>query len=162
MNEHRVLRGGLFFYEVFRVLLLAGLFLFFSPLEGAAKGGVFPFLAYVTPNALFPLMALFLWVGIGEFEAYLPLYLAGKIIAVIAFYAWGFFSFRPALELPLMGLDRESIAQGIILLSGGFVLSLGDVFSIFGGWMLHRRIKPVETPAPAVQVIEDTGGNGGL
>jgi hypothetical protein len=162
MNEYRPLRAVLFYYEVFRVLLLAGLFVFFSPLEGVVKGGVFPFLAYVTPNALFPIMALFLWARLGEFRVYLPLYVAGKVIAVVAFYAWGLFNFRPALELPLMGLERESIAQGIALLSGGFVLSLGDALSIFGGWMLHNRIKSADSPAAEARVVEDTGGNGGL
>jgi hypothetical protein len=159
MNEYKPLRIGLFFYEVFRALLLAGLFVFFSPLAGV-NSGVFPSPAYMTPNALFPLMALFLWVRRGEFEAYLPLYLAGKVITVIAFYAWGLFSFRPALELPLMGLDRGRVFQGIILLSGGFILSLGDVLSIFGGWMLLKKNKPVN--APAVETVEETGVDGGL
>jgi hypothetical protein len=159
MNKYKPLRAGLFFYEVFRALFLAGLFVFFSPVEGA-NGGVFPSLVYMTPNALFPLMALFLWVRLGEFEAYLPLYLAGKVITVIAYYAWSLFSFRPVLDLPLLGLDRGKIVQGIVLLSGGFILSLGDVLSIFGGWMLLKKNKSVSVPA--VEAVEETGVNGGL
>jgi hypothetical protein len=157
MNVYKPLRIGLFFYEVFRALLLAGLFIFFSPLEGA-NGGVFPSPAYMTPNALFPLMVLFLWIRPAEFAVYLPLYLAGKVITIIAFYAWSLFSFRPALELPLMGLDRGKVFQGIILLSGGFILSLGDMLSIFGGWMLLKKNKSGNAP----EAVEMTGKDGGL
>jgi hypothetical protein len=171
MNVYKPLRAVLFFYEVLRVLLLAGLFAFFSPLEGAERGGVFPFLVYVTPNALFPLMALFLWVSLGEFKAFVPLYVAGKVIAVAAYYAWGLSGFRLALGQSLLGLDQGSIVQGIVLLSGGFIVSLGDVISIFGGWMLYNKVtlKPLKSsdaPAADVQVLgasahEDAGGNGG-
>jgi hypothetical protein len=144
MSEYtplKPLRVGLFFYEVFRVLLLAGLFVFFSPLEGAAFpwGGVFPFLVYVTPNALFPLMALFLWVRPGAFGAYAPLYLAGKVIAVIAFYAWGVFVFVPVLGLPFLGLEPGNVRAGLVLLGGSFIVSLGDVVSILAGWLLHTK-----------------------
>ncbi|AEF80374.1 sensory box histidine kinase [Leadbettera azotonutricia ZAS-9] len=117
------------------------MFAFFSPMEGAERGGVFPYLVYVTPNALFPLIALFLWLRLGEFKAYLPLYLAGKVIALIAFYAWAVFSFRPALREAFLGMDAGSIVHGMVLLSGSFILSLGDLLSIFGSWLLFNKVK---------------------
>jgi hypothetical protein len=155
MNEYKPLRAVLFFYEVLRVLLLAGLFVFFSPLEGAAKGGVFPFLAYVTPNALFPLMALFLWMRPEEFPSYVPLYLAGKVIAVIAIYAWGALVFVPALALPLLGVEVGDVTAAIALLSGGFIISLGDALSILAGSVLKRKTKSPNPPAA------EAGDNGG-
>jgi hypothetical protein len=96
---------------------------------------------YVTPNALFPLIALFLWLRLEEFKAYLPLYLAGKVIALVAFYAWAIFSFRPALGQAFLGMGAGSVVQGIVLLSGSFILSLGDLLSIFGSWLLFNKVR---------------------
>ncbi|MDR2619398.1 MAG: hypothetical protein LBC62_11060 [Treponema sp.] len=159
MNYNRPLRGALFFYESFRLLLLAVLFAFFSPLEGVEKGAVFPYLAYVSPNALFPLMTLFLWLSLGEYRRYLPLYLAGKLIALAAFYAWGVFSFAPALGAENFG--TRDVMSIIVLLSGVFFLSLGDVFSIFGGWLLLNKIKTAETSKPDL-AVPGSGENGGM
>jgi hypothetical protein len=157
MDHYRPLRAAFFFYDLFRLLLLATLFAFFSPLEGAESGAVFPFLAYVSPNALFPLMALFLWLRLEEFRSYLSLYLAGKLIALIAFYAWGIFSFRPALWMDNLGVAPGSVMAGLVLLSGSFFLSLGDVFSIFGSWLLLNKIRTEKASGPDLEAGENGG-----
>jgi hypothetical protein len=141
MEIYRPLRATLFVYELLRLLILAGMFGFFFPLEGAVRGGVFPYLVYVTPNALFPLIALFLWLRLEEFKVYLPLYLAGKVIALIAFYVWAVSSFRPALGQAYLGMDAGSVMHGIVLLSGCFILSFGDSLSILGGWLLFSKVR---------------------
>jgi hypothetical protein len=154
MNVFRPLRAVFFLYEVLRLLALAVFFAAFSPLEGAVKGGVFPFLVYVTPNALFPLMTLFMWLGPKDYRNYLPLYMAGKVIVVAAFYGWGIFALRsPALEY----LRMENLAEVFVLFGGSFVLNLFDVFSVLGSWILARKIKRMEESAGLL-----AGGNGGL
>jgi hypothetical protein len=160
MDVYRPLRAVLFFYELLRLLVLAILFAVFSPLEGAVKGGVFPYLVYMTPNALFPLMTLFLWLKLEDHRNYLPLYMAGKVIAVAVFYVWGIFSLRTAIGLENLGLPN--LMEGIVLFGGSFALNLGDILSVFGAWMLIRKISKVEEPAGLLAGGSDQGSDGGL
>lgn len=154
MDILKPLRAVFFFYEILRLLTLAVFFAVFSPLEGAVKGGVFPYLVYITPNALFPLMTLFMWLRPADYRNYLPLYMAGKVIAAAAFYGWGIFALRaPALER----LGMANWAETIVLLGGSFVLNLFDIFSILGSWILSKKINKMEESAGLL-----TGGNGGL
>jgi hypothetical protein len=145
---------SLFLYELLRLLALAVLFVVFSPLEGAVKGGVFPYLAYMAPNALFPLMTLFMWLRPGDYRNYLPLYMAGKIIVAAAFYGWGFFVLR---TLGLENFMTANLAEVLILFGSSFVLNLLDIFSVFGSWVLAKKINRTEEPAGSL-----AGGNGGL
>jgi hypothetical protein len=153
MDVYRPLRAVLFFYEALRLLALAVLWAAFSPMEGAAKGGVFPYLVYVTPNALFPLMTLFMWLRPGEYRNYLPLYMAGKVIAAAAFYGWGFFVLRALGAEQLMAADWEAL----VLFRGSLALNLFDIFSVFGGWILSRKINNVEGSTGSL-----AGDNGGV
>jgi hypothetical protein len=154
MDVFKPLRAVFFVYEMLRLLTLAVFFAVFSPLEGAVKGGIFPFLVYVTPNALFPLMTLFMWLRPKDYRNYLPLYMAGKVIAAAAFYGWGIFALSsPALE----PLRIANWAEVFVLSGGSFVLNLFDVFSILGSWVLSRKINRMEESAGLL-----TGGNGGL
>ncbi|MDR1373367.1 MAG: hypothetical protein LBJ24_00165 [Treponema sp.] len=154
MSVYRPLRAALFFYEILRLLALAGLFMVFSPLEGAAKGGVFPYLVYITPNALFPLMTLFMWLRPWDYRNYLPLYMAGKVIAATAFYGWGFFVLR---TLGPENLMTANLMETLVFFGGSFVLNLFDIFSVFGSWILVRKTNGMEESAGL-----STGGNGGL
>jgi hypothetical protein len=154
MNVYRPLRAVLFFYEAFRLLVLMALFTLFSPLEGTVKGGVFPYLVYMTPNALFPLMTLFMWLRPGEYRNYLPLYMAGKVIAAAAFYGWGFFVVR---TLGLENLMAANLPETLVLFGSGFVLNLFDIFSVFGSWVLFGKITSAEASAGPL-----AGDNGGL
>jgi hypothetical protein len=157
MDVYRPLRAALFFYELLRLLTLAAFFTFFSPLEGAVKGGIFPYLVYVTPNALFPLMTLFIWLKPGDYRNYLPLYTAGKVIAAAAFYGWGFFSLRPSGLEYLRTASLANLAELLVLFGGGFLLNLFDILSVFGSWALARKFNRQEEAAGLL-----AGGNGGL
>jgi hypothetical protein len=154
MDVLRPLRAVFFFYEILRLLVLAIFFAVFLPLEGAVKGGIFPFLVYVTPNALFPLMTLFMWLRPQDYRNYLPLYMAGKVIAVAAFYGWGIFALRlPALER----LGAANWAEALVLFGGSFVLNLFDIFSVLGNWVLIKKTRGTEESAGLL-----AGDNGGL
>ena len=102
--------------------------------EESASGAFFPYLAYLSANALFPLMALFVWLRPEEYRNYLTLYMAGKIIAAVSFYAWGFFSSR---EFP----GVENIVRSITLLGGSVFISLADILSVGGAWMLKNKYR---------------------
>jgi len=91
MNVYKPLRAGLFIYEIVRLFLLV-VFMYLATVEsgflpaGSNSGGFFPCNVYLSSNALFPLMALFLWLKPEEYRGYLTLYMAGKAIAVVSFY----------------------------------------------------------------------------
>ena len=136
MDVYKPLRVVLFGYELFRLLFLAFSLAVFSSLEAVAKGGVFPYLAYLSSNALFPLICFFLYLRLEEYRNYLPLYMAGKFIAVVLFYVWAVFSFP--VETGFIG--RENYIERIILLGSAFFFSLGDGLSVFGTWVLNKKL----------------------
>ena len=138
MDVFRPLRAALFIYECLRVLLLVVL-LFIAPLESGfsgsyASGAFFPYIVFLSANALFPLMALFVWLRPEEYRNYLTLYMAGKVIGAVSFYAWGFFSSR---DFP--GL--ENIVRSIALLGGSIFICLADILSVGGAWALKRKYR---------------------
>ena len=133
MNSYWPLRAGLFFYEVLRLLLLV-IFLFLMP---PGNGTFFPYLVYLSANAMFPLITLFIWLRPGEYRNYISLYLAGKIIGVVSFYAWEIFVSR---EFP--GL--ENIVKSLVLFWGSIFISLADILSIGGAWIL-KKVSRIET-----------------
>ena len=142
MAGSRRISAALFFYECFRLLMLAAfLYIVSSPGSGFSGGGLanetfFPYIVYISSSALFPLMAMFMWLRPEEYRNYLTLYMAGKIIAAVSFYAWGFFSSR---EFPGM----ENIARSITLLGGSVLISLADILSVGGAWMLKNKYRQV-------------------
>ena len=111
-------------------------FLYIAPPEDSVTGAFFPYLVYLSANALFPLMALFIWLRPEEYCNYLALYMAGKIIVVVSFFAWEFFSSR---DFP--GL--ENAAKSIILLVGSVLLCLADILSGWGAWILKNKYRQV-------------------
>jgi len=150
MDVYRPLRAGLFFYEIFRLLVLA-IFLVLTPMEGNSAMGssgsafYFPYVVYLSSNALFPLMALFIWLRPEEHLNYLPLYMAGKIISGVSFYVWEIFSSRQFLGM-------ENVAMGLILIGGTAFLSLIDIVSVWGAWTLKNRYRK------ALEAVPEHGG----
>ena len=141
MDVYRPLRAGLFIYEILRFLLLV----VFLSLDGGflsdnlRSGGFFPYDVYLSSNALFPLMALFLLLNPREYRSYLTLYMAGKIIGVVSFYVWEVFSTR---NLP----GGMNLLSNIIFLGGSVFISLMDILSLWGAWMLKNKWKKLSEP----------------
>jgi hypothetical protein len=156
MKVHRPL-AALFFYEALRLLLLV-VFLLVAPPGGGVRqaGGVsmgyafaaesyssgafFPYVASLSANALFPLMALFAWLKPEEYRSYLTLYTAGKLIAVVSFFAWAFFSVR---EFP----GVENLAKSRFLYRGGVYVNFADMLSVWGAWAIKKKshVRPPES-----------------
>jgi len=139
MDNFRPLSAVLFFYECFRVLLLA-VFWYVTPLvvsyaSGTNEGFFYlPYFVYLSANALFPLMALFVWLRPAEYGNYLTLYMAGKVIGVVTFYAWEIFSSR---EFPGAG----NLVLGMVLLGAIIFVSLADILSVWGAWTLKNKFR---------------------
>jgi hypothetical protein len=111
----------LFIYECMRLVFLTGVFMVLQP-EGEAP---FPWLALITPGALFFLMALF-WLQDPRYRLFCPLYLAGKGFSVATFLFWIFFSGNDMIKEILYGHLARYIAPGAV-----FFLLFGDALSIW-------------------------------
>ena len=128
MNVFRPLTAVLFFYEVFRILFLAILLLI--PLQENSVNGILP--VYISSNALFPLMALFVWLKPEEHRNYLPLYIAGKLIVLVSFFAWQAFSSRELMW-------SENAIRSVLILGGYILLNLVDIFTVWGAWTMKNK-----------------------
>jgi hypothetical protein len=102
------LRLGIFFYDILRVFFLLALLAGVTGdpsgpggmFQGAPGGLSFPYMVYAAPNALFPLMSLFLLIRPGESTAFIPLYMTGKVISVTALAGWALFAFLKLKSFP--------------------------------------------------------------
>jgi hypothetical protein len=104
-----------------RLVFLTGVFMLLQP-EAETP---FPWLALITPGALFFLMALF-WLHDTRYRLYCPLYLAGKGFSVFTFLFWLFFSGNDMIRELLYGNLARYIAPGAV-----FFLLLGDMLSVW-------------------------------
>ena len=129
---HRPLRTGLFFYECLRLLALVVFLLIASEVSFTESYSV-----YMTSNALFPMMALFIWLSPGEYRNYISLYIAGKIIMLISFYVWEIFSFR---EFLMSG----NFAINLLLFGGNAILSLTDILSVWLAWTINKKLRKAQ------------------
>jgi hypothetical protein len=116
---------------------MMGMFALFMPLNGSA---LFPFLVYMVPNALFPLMTYFFWIRLSLYRPFVSLYLTGKIVAVVASIGWFALSFHGILALA--GERTALIIPGMTLL-----LTLGDLFTILGSSLLKVKLGSLEQKA---------------
>jgi hypothetical protein len=141
MNPYKPLRAVIFSFDLLRLLFLVVSFRFLLPLQ-TDEGGAFPYLVFMSSNALFPMISFFIFLSIAEYRNYLPLYAAGKTIAVVLFYIWAYIS----LPLAQGFIGGENYVEWMMVLGGVFIVSLLDGFSILGIWVLNKKITRKETP----------------
>ena len=130
----KILRVSLFSLDLIRLLFIAFSLAIFTQIQGDSPDGYFPHLVYISTNALYPLISLFILLKPLDNKNYLPLYMAGKTIAVILFYIWAVFTlpFDPAI------IGREKFIQALIIFGGAILISLLDALSILGAFLLKR------------------------
>ena len=134
MEPYRPLRLIFFIYDFIRLIAMTRLLLG----EGSLAGSPFPHVFYAVPNGLFTLMSLFLWIRLDAHTSYIALYMAGKILAVVAAFSWLVFSV-PAIS-----------GTGIII-ETVLLLSAGDVLTVIGGAVLRKRIR--KRPAEGTECV---------
>ena len=144
MDIKRPLGTALFFYEIFRLLLLV-VFLFIIPSGSYDNGTFHPYIAFMSANALFPLITLFVLLKPEEYGNFLTLYMAGKIIGAVSFYSWEFLSFpRGTWGMPGLGAEIstiENIVKSLVVFGGSMFVSLADIFSVWGAWTLKNKYR---------------------
>ncbi|MDR2738337.1 MAG: hypothetical protein LBB68_00665 [Treponema sp.] len=133
MEPYRPLRLIFFIFDFIRLAVMISLLMTFVPPAGSEQ--VFPYVFYTVPNGLFPLISFFLLFRLNAYKPYIALYMAGKILAVVAVFAWLIFSL-PHIRSALSAVSRDAFTViGTVLL-----LSAGDAFTILGGAILKKRI----------------------
>jgi hypothetical protein len=153
MEPYRPLRLIFFIYDLIRLVVMTSLLMAFLPPVGSAEGGLFPYVFYAVPNGLFTLMSFFLWIKLNSYKPFIALYMAGKILAVVAVFSWLIFS------LPHLADILSVNSQGTFTIMGtALLLSVGDALTVLGGAVLKKRIQrgsPQRGTLPIPQ--EDTG-----
>ena len=130
-NASLPLRTVLCVYECMRLASLIGAFVLLQP-EGAI---IFPWLALITPGAMFLLMALFWLLDMSRYRAYCPLYLAGKGISIITVMFWIFFIKSYMIKELFFYEAALFVASGVV-----FFLILGDILSI---WLVSKMMRGI-------------------
>ena len=82
MRMVNILKPALFIYECVRIILAFTLVLK-QPVSSAVL-----WLAFTANGALFPLMAMFIWLDVSRYRPYLPLFIAGKCIGIFSLLGW--------------------------------------------------------------------------
>jgi hypothetical protein len=135
MEPYRPLRLIFFIFDFIRLMVMISLLMAFVPPAGSEGSGVFPYIFYTVPNGLFPLISFFLLFRLNAYKPYVALYMAGKILAVVAIFAWLIFSL-PHIRGTLLAVSGDAFTIiGTILF-----LSVGDVFTVLGGAILQKKI----------------------
>lgn len=111
MNHRGPLSLFLLMFELVRSAALAAAF---ARLPGGADAA--PYAALAAPNALFALMAFFLYIDRERYGAFLPLYLSGKAVFLSALLVWSISSFHAILSSLVM--DGAGTAALIVLCAG--------------------------------------------
>jgi hypothetical protein len=83
MNITRFLKPVVFIYESIKLIVIAVIL----TIQGEAPGSLTNIIL-AAPGALFPLMALFIWLDIDRYKAYLSLFSAGKCISLFLLTGW--------------------------------------------------------------------------
>ena len=108
-------------YECLRLVFLVGAFILIQPVGVP----VFPWLALITPGAMFQLTALFWLLDISRYRVLSPLYLAGKTLSIITTSIWLFYAITDIIKELILGGMALFIVPGIVSF-----LILGDLLSI--------------------------------
>jgi hypothetical protein len=104
-------------------------------------------------NALFLFMALFLLTDFRRHAAYVPLYIAGKILMVLVALGCGFLGRQRIIQAMILG------GEDPLYTAGGLAgIALGDLVSVGAGMFLLRYAKPAGEDGETGAAAE----NGGL
>ena len=105
-----------------------GAFLLLQPAGETA----FPWLALISPGAMFFLIAVFWRLNASAYHVYGPLFLAGKGLSIITTIFWLFFTKSSMIRELVFHETAVIIVPGIV-----FFMVLGDMLSV---WLVSRLL----------------------
>jgi len=122
MKLIQLIKPGLFLYECLRIMLLAAVLI----LRSNGNDILMP-LVYTAPSALFPIMALFIWLDSERYRAYLPLFTAGKCIGITSLLGWSIVS----SQFTMIGVFMTVVVFAEFVILCGDLLAMAAVFLVF-------------------------------
>jgi hypothetical protein len=134
MEKLKPLRLALLIYDALRLAALALLIALFTGPKDNTLAGAFPYIVYAAPNCLFPLMTFFLFLRLREYQAFLPLYMAGKVLGVMVFIGWMSFQ-APFLRVNI----AADFPASLWYLGLSLLLFFADIGTILGVYIILRR-----------------------
>jgi len=134
MRTVQLIKPGLFLYECMRIMVLAAILILRSN-----ESDILGRLVYTAPSALFPLMALFIWLDSQRYRAYLPLFAAGKCIWISTLLGWSIVSGQVTMIGRFLG---DSVFAEMVLICGD-LLSIIIVLLVYRDNRINSEIKAV-------------------
>jgi len=126
MNTIRPVRTALCVFDGLRLGFIIFAFMILQP-----KGELpFPWLALVTPGAMFFFISLFWQINIARYHLLSPLYLTGKGFSILSTALWLFFMKSDTIRELLFNSLTRVIVPGIAVF-----LFLGDLITV---WLVIR------------------------
>jgi hypothetical protein len=114
MRITRFFKLILFIYEFIIFIYIAAIIFF----RGFDKDSL-PETAFAASAAMFPLMALFIWLDITRYRVYMPLFTAGKCIGVFSILGWSIIAGQVKISAVLSG---AAVIESFLLYSYLFSL----------------------------------------
>lgn len=143
MIHSKPLRFTILMYELLR--LAAFFAVYFSSVQQIDNSTIIPLAPLMSPNVLFVLMALFLFLDVEKYGSFLPLYAASKLLFSVTLLVWLISSFHVIINAFFMD------SSGIISSVGLSVLTIpADFLSVLMVFVVQKRHKKYSNP--------DTGG----
>ena len=130
-----ILKPLLLMYEVVRIIIIANLLIYMSNDQS-----FFVLMIFAVQGAVFPIMALFLCLNAVRYREYIPLYIAGKIIGILAILCWSLLTQQATM---IGGFIRE------------MTLICFDLFTVTALMVIKNDVKSLMSePAPGKDIIE--------
>jgi hypothetical protein len=95
----RLVPAAIFFYDCSRLLFLLTLLYTIQSTGLQMHISNLPLMMYSAPNALFPLMSFFLLIRSDGYGNFIPLYITGKVLALLCMLIWLFFVFQQIIDI---------------------------------------------------------------
>ena len=150
------LRGGLLFIECARFSYLTGILAILRHNAGTS----FPWQIYAVPNALFLLIALFLWLDAARYGVFSLLYISGKSLCLFSEIAGGIVFLK---NMGPVSLFESGITGPGMVIPVVFIIDVITVILIMISTTKNKKAEPVlSESAPYIAAQDDNaGGHGG-
>ena len=90
----RLVTAAIFVYDCSRLAFLISLLRNYLDTNPDSGSLTIPYMMYAAPNALFPLMSFFLFIRLDLYRLYIPLYITGKVLALLCMLIWLLFTLQ--------------------------------------------------------------------
>jgi len=90
----RLVTAVIFVYDCSRLAFLISLLRNYLSTVPDSGSLTIPYMMYTAPNALFPLMSFFLLKNLSLYKPYIPLYITGKVLALLCMLIWLLFTLQ--------------------------------------------------------------------